>query len=226
MGPTVQTLLDRYVLAGGFMMAFLVPLAFLMVAFAVQGLVNLRRGRLCPPDSVDRLRALARGAADPEAAARRLLDAAPTSFSRVVHATAQRLARNPGADPAEVLRSEIEEEAAALRQQNGQLGLVYNIAPLLGLLGTVFGMLQAFAEFSRSPNPSIADLSASINLALLTTAWGLSIAIPAFVVLFGFTRRIGRFERVVLPRAGARALEVLLGVPPGEPAAPDEPAAP
>ena len=56
-------------------------------------------------------------------------------------------------------------------------------------------------------------LHAAVSLAacLLTTAWGLSIAIPAYIVLYWFSRRIGAYERVVLPRAGTEALGVLFG---------------
>lgn len=205
-----QTLLERHVLAGGVMMVFLVPLALLLVAFAVQGLVNLRRGRVCPRRFGADLAAALASAGGDRAGIDAFLSRHPSNIGRALHRVLRHLEMKRDADPAEVLRAEIEEECAALRQRNGQLAVVYNVAPLMGLLGTVFGLLRAFAEFARSANPDIAELSAGVNLALLTTAWGLSIAIPAYLVLYLFLRRIGAYERLVMPEVGMDALVAIL----------------
>ena len=72
------------------------------------------------------------------------------------------------------------------------------IAPLLGLLGTVFGMIEAFQQMEsagKSVDPSI--LSGGIWEALLTTAAGLSVAIPIVVVESYFRSLINKFKRNV-----------------------------
>jgi len=204
-----ETALQRYIVDGGVMMVFLVPLALLMIAFAVQGLINLRRARVCPRRYAARAAELVRGGVSSAQAADRLA-AEGHSLARVLSRVLRHLEFKADADPAGVLQEEIEEECEALRQRNSQLALVYTVAPLMGLLGTVFGMVGTFGEFTRAADPSVRDLSAGINVALITTAWGLSIAIPAFITLYHFARVINTYERVILPEEGARALHAVL----------------
>lgn len=71
------------------------------------------------------------------------------------------------------------------------LEVIATISPLMGLLGTVIGMVQAFnqvAEFKGQVNPSL--LAGGIWEALLTTAAGLAVAIPVLVMLHYFERKI------------------------------------
>ncbi len=209
--PEFQTALDRYVVQGGVMMIALIPCLILMIAFAIQGAVNLRRSRVAPPGFAARLRRITRESGVEEA--RRTLGEENHSLAEVIRNVDSHLSFKPDADPAEVLRSEIGDECDALLQQNSQLAVIYRISPLLGLLGTVFGMISTFNEFAASPRPDVQELSVGINIALITTAWGLSIAIPAYVVLYLFQRRVGTYEQVVLPDEAGQALHVLLDRP-------------
>jgi len=71
------------------------------------------------------------------------------------------------------------------------LGIIAHVAPLLGLLGTVVGMIRAFMrieELAGRVNASV--LAGGIWEALLTTAFGLAVAIPSFVMYHYFNRRI------------------------------------
>ncbi len=77
-------------------------------------------------------------------------------------------------------------EAMLLEEQRlyaglGTLGTVAQIAPLLGLLGTVFGMVRSFLVFSVAQSPTPAQLSTGISEALVNTAGGLLVAIVAYV---------------------------------------------
>ena len=75
------------------------------------------------------------------------------------------------------------------------LQVIATIAPLLGLLGTVFGMIEAFQQMEaagKSVDPSI--LSGGIWEALLTTAAGLSVAIPIVVVESYFRSLVSKFK--------------------------------
>lgn len=199
------TLLQRWVLDGGIMMVGLVPAAFLMVAYAVQALINLRRGRVCPADFPSRLRAAATSAES----LRAFLAASGTSIAAILANVLQHLDANPTADPAEALREEIETECDLLAEQNSQLTVIYTTAPLMGLLGTVFGMLDTFNRFATSKEPSVQELAIGINIALITTAWGLSIAIPAYIALYMLRRRIASFENMLLPGVGAECLRIM-----------------
>jgi len=75
------------------------------------------------------------------------------------------------------------------------LGTVANVAPLLGLMGTVTGMIKAFTVISVQGMGSPASLAAGISEALVTTAAGLTVAIPAFVAYRYF---LGKVDRIVL----------------------------
>ena len=69
------------------------------------------------------------------------------------------------------------------------LGVIGLIAPLLGILGTIFGMIEVFDALTfRAADPSI--LSSGISTALITTAFGLIVAIPALVAHRLFYRRV------------------------------------
>ena len=70
------------------------------------------------------------------------------------------------------------------------LGIISAICPLLGLLGTVTGMIQVFGEVISSPSPAALSLATGISSALITTAAGLTVAIPAYIFHRYFTRKI------------------------------------
>ena len=72
----------------------------------------------------------------------------------------------------------------------GTLGIISAICPLLGLLGTVTGMIQVFGEVFSSPSPATLSLATGISSALITTAAGLIVAIPAYIFHRYFTRKI------------------------------------
>lgn len=74
------------------------------------------------------------------------------------------------------------------------LGIIAHVAPLLGLLGTVVGMIRAFMrieELAGRVNASV--LAGGIWEALLTTAFGLAVAIPSFVMYHYFNRKVDNY---------------------------------
>ena len=104
------------------------------------------------------------------------------------------------------VESDVREEISRLSEERidyyssklDSLQVIAAIAPLLGLLGTVFGMIEAFQQMEsagKSVDPSI--LSGGIWEALLTTAAGLSVAIPIVVVESYFRSLISKFKRNV-----------------------------
>ena len=104
------------------------------------------------------------------------------------------------------VESDLREEISRLSEERidyyssklDSLQVIAAIAPLLGLLGTVFGMIEAFQQMEsagKSVDPSI--LSGGIWEALLTTAAGLSVAIPIVVVESYFRSLINKFKRNV-----------------------------
>lgn len=97
------------------------------------------------------------------------------------------------------VREEVARIAAAqlenLRSHLRGLEVIATLSPLLGLLGTVLGMIEAFQQLEqagRQVDPTV--LSGGIWEALLTTAAGLSVAVPAVIVLNGLERTIERLS--------------------------------
>lgn len=75
-----------------------------------------------------------------------------------------------------------EREAVALQRYLGLLGTIANITPLLGLLGTVLGMIKAFNIIAAEGMGTAANLGGGISEALITTAAGLAVAVPMILV--------------------------------------------
>lgn len=127
------------------------------------------------------------------------------------------------ADAALRERTEVIAQAqlAAMRSFFRALELIAQLAPLLGLFGTVLGMIDAFREMqSGGGSVDPARLAGGIWQALLTTAAGLGVAMPVMVALQGFERVVDR-QRLMMESA----LTELFTTPPVTPAIPVTPAA-
>ena len=82
------------------------------------------------------------------------------------------------------------QQAARLMRKIEYLSMISTIAPMLGLMGTVWGMIQAFMEFEMKANPQISELAPGVYKALVTTLQGLAVAIPATGALAYFRSRV------------------------------------
>lgn len=94
----------------------------------------------------------------------------------------------------EIMRESIQEAAQHVMHQMerflNSLGTIAAISPLLGLLGTVIGMIKVFAEIMLQGTGNANVLAGGISEALITTAAGLSVAIPTLVFHRYFQRRV------------------------------------
>ncbi len=113
-------------------------------------------------------------------------------LARVVAAGAADVIRGkdiPGSDRAESAKRAMERardrEVARLRRGLGLLATIGSIAPFVGLLGTVVGIVNAFKTIAATGSGGLASVSAGIAEALVTTAIGLLVAIPA-VMIFNY----------------------------------------
>jgi biopolymer transport protein ExbB len=97
-------------------------------------------------------------------------------------------------DAVEQMKQVGDGESMAMQQKIEYLGLIGSVAPMLGLLGTVQGMVLAFwviASSTTAPKP--AELADGVATALFTTLEGLAVAIPAIVFCSLFKNRLARF---------------------------------
>jgi biopolymer transport protein ExbB len=124
----------------------------------------------------------------------KLCNAAPSAaLARVIKAGLTRA--NKGA---EEIQNAVEEATLEvipyIQRRTGALQAIANIATLMGLLGTIIGMIGAFADLAEvAPDKRQEALGRNISLAMNTTAFGLIVAIPcmlAHVVLAGVTKKI------------------------------------
>jgi len=88
------------------------------------------------------------------------------------------------------------------------LSVIATISPLIGLLGTVMGMIDVFSAIVLQGSNDISMLAAGINKALITTAAGLSVAIPATMLDRYFTRRVESIS-VTLEKECVRFIDAL-----------------
>ena len=137
--------------------------------------------------------------------------------ARVVHAAILRHDL-PRADLKEIVQEAGQLEVPRLERHLGILAVVAQTAPLVGLLGTVTGMIRAFTAVNAGGgNVSAGALSAGVYMSLLTTAAGLVVAIPAGVAHAYLSARVDRLLRE-LERAGIEIVNVLVDHRPAAPA--------
>ena len=138
--------------------------------------------------------ALAKWESGDRTAAVSALAAGKTATDRILHRAMEALQN--GRSPSQIepdLEWRGNAEIAKMRRQISLLELIAMISPLLGLLGTVLGMIQSFQELSAAEGAANASLLAGgIWQALLTTAVGLFVAIPAAVAANMLSARVDR----------------------------------
>ncbi len=125
----------------------------------------------------------------------------------------------PGEAVEEKLQISLSEQRMELERNLGFLGTMGNTAPLIGLLGTVWGIMRAFHDMARTGSAGPSVVASGVAEALFTTAAGLVVAVPSVLLYNHFVRRMG----VMLTTAENHARSLRLTV--GDTRA-DDPAAP
>lgn len=191
---------------------------------AMERLINLRQGKVAPAAFLARVTDLgARNDATGDEVLQ-LAESSATPAGRVLRAGALRAGR-PVVEVEKAMEDAAIRETAELRSSNRPLSVVGNIAPLVGLLGTVVGMIFAFqsAEGGLGTGGNAGELAAGIKLALITTAAGLTIAVPAMLLSAWFNSRVDKFMRQIAAAVGDTIpLFTRLEQPVGIPIAPSE----
>jgi biopolymer transport protein ExbB len=185
----VQTLWQLF-LAGGLLMWPIVAMSLVVVTFGIERLIALRRRRIVPPELVAELAALEAGRFDPRAAYRSCQEH-PSVAGRVVQAVLEKIGR-PLPEMERAVEVAKEREASRLYANIRPISLAVSVTPLLGLLGTVQGMIIAFyttANLDAGANRA-AELAQGIYVALITTFAGLCVAIPASMIAHFLEGRI------------------------------------
>lgn len=186
---TEKTMLDKWVIDGGWTM---IPLVFLLAAtifLLFVCILALKKDKFCPEDLRGQLLSLM-GECRVQSAIQ-LATESPTFLGRLVAYALPNIDANRPEDLGkDGIEDAIADFTANERPQTmkyvDMLALIGSLAPSIGLFGTVQGMVGAFAILAETGQADPSQLAGSISVALLTTFWGLIIsiiAIPAFFFL-------------------------------------------
>lgn len=211
----------KFIVGGGVIGYLIIALSVVALALVVVHLAVIRRDAILPPESIRVVRGLLAGR-QIEAAAAYCADPANDSFfCRVLGPGLARYMRSPfGAfEMKDALRESGEEQVSRLYRSTDGIATIGTVAPLLGLLGTVQGMIGAFDTVATSAvgdSDYYARLASSISVALITTFQGLVVAIPCVAMYSWLRNRIDAYAA----EAGALMDEMVLLVdaPVGAPA--------
>lgn len=186
----LQTLYD-----GGPMMIPIAACSFLLCVFVFERLVSLRKGRVIPRPFVKRfLEQLRDGQLDQQSAIE-LCEENKSPIS-AIFAGALRKWGKPAVEVEQAILDEGERVANVLRRYLRMFNGISTVSPLLGLLGTVSGMIHSFNSIAGSSAMGKPELlAAGIGEALITTAAGLTVAIPALIAYLYF---VGKVDRLVM----------------------------
>jgi len=180
-GAAVSRGLDAWGLleAGGTIGWIIMAISVWMIALLIQHLISLRTPVLMPPGLAEQVHNLIAEGRYPEA--QQVCRANPSFLSSVLDAG---LVETPlGYSAVEkALEDASQQHAARLFRGLEYYTVIGTIAPMLGLLGTVWGMILAFMEFEMKTNPQVSELAPGIYKALVTTLQGLCVAIPALAI--------------------------------------------
>jgi len=192
--PPTRNFLTWMVQALGiFWMSVFSGLSIVMVALIMMNLMQVRRDVLLPNDFVEDFEGKLNG--KDFQGAYDLARNDDSFVARVLAAGMGRLSRGYP-EAMEGMQEAGEDENMALEHRLSYLALIGTVAPMLGLMGTVQGMIKSFDKIATSPaTPKPSELAEGISTALFTTLIGLGIAVPA-MIFYSILRN--RIQRLVL----------------------------
>lgn len=190
--------------AAGWPVWFLIFASFLAVALIIERALSLQRRKVLPDHLLDEVLTLHRNRQTTPEMVQKLEAGSPLGR---VFASGLRHAL----DGREIMKEAMEETGRAvahdLERYLGALGTIATVTPLLGLFGTVVGMIEIFGASAPSgTNPQA--LAHGISVALYNTALGLVVAIPALVAYRAYRTRVDGFV-VEMEQQGLRLVDTL-----------------
>lgn len=181
-----------YVLDGGALGFLLIALSIVGLALMIRNMVLIREEKLAPPELMSALEAKFREGKFTEA--QKMCDGPEAPFvAKIVGGALARCAGSPFGMME--FRTAVEDvagdETDSLHRMNDWIGIFAAIGPMLGLLGTVIGMIGAFAAIGELSGAQRSNqLATFMAMALVNTAQGLVVAIPCTIAFAIFRRRI------------------------------------
>ncbi len=182
-----DTLLDLY-LKGGVVMHIITLCSILALAVLFERLVNLRKKKIVSPQFLEEIRRHWYRREVQEAIA--VCKSHDIALSRIVRAGLLRFSQG-SREIERAIQDAGRREATLLKKNLGLLAFLASMAPMLGLFGTVLGMIKSFDAIAvHGSGGNVGFVATGIAEALLTTAWGLMVGIPALGLYYYFRRKI------------------------------------
>ena len=177
-------------LAGGPILAGMILLSIYCLALIWERWKFFARATRGYQDFLSRVRAAAAAGKlqDAAALAKQHKGLAAAVVNATLNGSADREDRRRAAERA------IGRAAAELERGMGTLGTIASVAPFIGLFGTVVGVMRAFHDLAAAAGAGPGLVAVGISEALVTTAAGLLVAIPAVAAFNHFNTRIARFQ--------------------------------
>lgn len=169
--------------AAGPFMWLLLLLSVVALAYILERAWSLRRERVMPPALAEAL--TSRGPAE----LRTVCLASPSPLARLALAVVDHLGW-PKAENASALEVRARQEVALMERGLVVIEIIVGIAPLLGLVGTIYGIIPLFGDFGKAVAGDNALLAKGIAAALNKTLAGLMVAIPALVAWSYFNKKV------------------------------------
>lgn len=169
---------------GGLLMIPLFLCSIIVLAIVIERAISLRRKRVLVPEIISVIETIKK----PEDVhlALSMCSKNKGTFANIVQLGLENKDL-PNHELKELISDQGRQEVRTLEKGLGIIETVASIAPLLGLLGTVTGMIKVFTVISEKGLGQTQDLSGGISEALITTVFGLSIGIPALIFYNYFT---------------------------------------
>jgi biopolymer transport protein ExbB len=195
---------------GGIIGLLIGLLSVVAVGFMIEHVITLRRSTLMPEAIAEELEAMIQGGRIDEAIDYCRDPQQESLIADVVLAGLQRYRSSEFgfAEYKAAVEEEGENQTGRLYRKTEVLGVVGSIAPMLGLTGTVLGMIEAFNKIASTGGAARPDeLAGGISQALVTTMMGLFVAIPAMIAFSYFRNKIDsivaetgkRVEQIMMP---------------------------
>ncbi|MEA1997666.1 MAG: MotA/TolQ/ExbB proton channel family protein [Gemmatimonadota bacterium] len=172
---------------GGVLMYPLAVCSIVAVAIILERGINLRRPKVIRPEIIQVIENI-KGPED-LGLAYSICEKNPGPFSRVV-LTALEMKDLPKEEIKEAIMDTGRQQTKRLERGFVVLDTIAGISPLLGILGTVLGMIRIFRDITQFGIGQSSALASGIQIALITTATGLCIGIPALVGYNYFTNKV------------------------------------
>ena len=196
---------DFFVSKGGYIAFVLIGLSMVTIALTIEHCLSIRRATMVPPQAAEQTKAFIEKKQYLEAI--KFCAEDPSMIGYVLNAALLE-ASNGFAAMERALEESLEERSARLYRKIEYVNVIGSVSPMIGLLGTVTGMILLFAEIHAADTfPGARVVADRIAVALITTFWGLAVAIPALSIYAIFRNRID-----VLTAECALAAEQILSV--------------